>query len=474
MNIFDNFKTFFRSQILILTLAAAAAAAPGNDNLANAAPVNFDGLNGTALVDLTNTGATREAGEMVHYNSTFPGEKTVWFKWTAPVDLSAQVEVGAAFFPIVAVYRSPVQNPTFQNLVPVVEGVFGYRSDEHKTVVRFRAVAGVTYYIALGSGNLSQPTTEGLFSLGLSVNRLRYSSNFDSHVSETNSMAVYRPSEGIWYVMPTYSALTPAYYQFGLPNAPNADQPIPADFDGDGLTDLAVTRNAGGYKYWYISNRFNSAQDATVQWGLASDKALTGDFDRDGRADPVAVRNNGQNLVWYILQSRQLNYRYFTFGLSGDKPVIGDFDGDGATDVAVTRQVNGEIFWHMLKSGFNSNPNATYSEYAVMQHGAGSDQPVTEDFDGDGKTDTGVFRHVSGTWIIRLSGTGELRETQYGQFLDKPQPADYDGDGKADLAFYRPSEGKWYFWLSFNLSQTSKKWGVSSDVPVASLNTLWQ
>jgi hypothetical protein len=449
-------------------------AAPGNDNLANAQSIPFDGLTGLAIVDANNIGASRETGEMQHYNTTFPGEKTVWFKWTAPVDLSAQIEVGAAFYPVVAVYKSAVQSPTFQDLTQVMVSLFGYRSDEHKSILRFRAVAGTTYYIAVGNGNLSTPTTEGLFGISFSVNKLRYSSVFNVSASERASMAVYRPAEGRWYVMKELNETQPAYYKFGLSGAPVPDQPIPADYDGDSLTDLAVTRNIGGFKYWYITNRFSDFFDVTLQWGLATDKALTGDFDRDGRADLVAIRNNGQNLVWYIRQSRQNDYRVLVFGANGDQPIIGDFDGDGATDVAVTRLVNGEMFWHILKSGFNTNPNATFTEYAVAQHGAGSDAPVTEDFDGDGKTDVAVFRHVSGNWLIRRSSTNELQETHFGQFLDKPQPADFDGDGIADLVVYRPSEGNWYFWLSKTNAQAVKNWGIASDIPVASLNTATQ
>jgi hypothetical protein len=54
-------------------------------------------------------------------------------------------------------------------------------------------------------------------------------------------MAVYRPSNGTWYLWNWISQRFSAV-QFGI--AP--DKPIPADYDGDGKTDLAVFRNGTG------------------------------------------------------------------------------------------------------------------------------------------------------------------------------------------------------------------------------------
>jgi putative transposon-encoded protein len=55
-------------------------------------------------------------------------------------------------------------------------------------------------------------------------------------------IAVYRPSNGTWYV--ANIAVTP----FGQ----QGDIPVPADFNGDGITDIAVYRPSNGT--WYVAN----------------------------------------------------------------------------------------------------------------------------------------------------------------------------------------------------------------------------
>jgi hypothetical protein len=66
------------------------------------------------------------------------------------------------------------------------------------------------------------------------------------------------------------------------------------------------------------------------------------------------------------------------------------------------------------------------------------------DFDGDGKTDIGIFRPSGGEWWINRSGNGQTFALQFGSSTDVIAPADYTGDGKADIAFFRPSSGEWY------------------------------
>lgn len=455
------------SGVFVLTLTASNSPV-SHDNIGSA----FDlGTTHAGSIAGTYYAATNEANEPAHSAGTLGGQ-SVWYRFQTNTRRAMTFEVKGNITAEMAVYVSTSANPTFAQLTRLDDN--RRRSFQHATTidVNFAAVPNQYYFIAIDN-NVAQdnPFEIANFQLKFYQTKLRYSMRMYDDAPVT-SMNVFRPSEGRWYNVGTTPAnIYDTQVSFGL----NGDVPVPADFDGDALTNFAVTRNQNGLKHWYVLSQNSNTQYSYFQWGLASDKAVTGDFDRDGIADAAVIRNAGGTLVWYVRQSTNGALRNFVFGITGDKPVIADFDGDGATDVVVTRLVDGNVIWHVLKSGFDKQLlSDTYTEHEAVSFGSGSDTPAAEDFDADGKTDYAVFRQVSGTWYILRSSTNQVQTTQFGQLLDKPQPADYDGDGKADLAVYRASEGKWYFWYSVSDEQKIVRWGVSSDIPVSSMNTLSQ
>ena len=128
-----------------------------------------------------------------------------------------------------------------------------------------------------------------------------------------------------------------------------------------------------------------------------------------------------------------------------------DFDGDGRTDYGVFRPSN--AVWYLARS--------TQGFYAT-QFGLNTDKLAPADYDGDGKTDVSVFR--DGTWYILQSSNNQVRINNFGQTGDAPVPADYDGDGKADLGVFR--QGVWYFLNSSNNQFRAVQFGVATDKPV--------
>ena len=150
----------------------------------------------------------------------------------------------------------------------------------------------------------------------------------------------------------------------------------------------------------------------------------------------------------------------FTF--SNQKTTM-DFDGDCRTDIGIFRPSTGE--WWGLASTSN------YVNAGRVVWGISTDIPVPADYDGDGKTDVGVFRPSNGTWYILLSSTGFQGSVgiKWGMSGDIPVPGDYDGDGKADLAVHRPSTGTWGILRSSSNYTTyaAVVWGMNTRHPCA-------
>lgn len=289
--------------------------------------------------------------------------------------------------------------------------------------------------------NLSNPTnatiTDGQ-GVGIIVDEDRsYVSDFDRDLKA--DFSVFRPSEGLWYVLQSTNS-TPKIVPLGS----NGDRPVPGDYDGDGFTDYAIFRDGA----WYILLSSNSSLQI-VSWGLTGDKPVQGDYDGDGKTDVAIYRPSTG--TWWVIRSSDSNSFAVPFGISTDRPVQGDYDGDAKTDVAVYRDGT----WYILQSSNGS--------VRIQNWGLATDKPVSGDFDGDGKFDLAVFR--DGDWWIISSLTGASGSVHWGATGDIPVSADYDQDGTTDVAIFRPSSGDWYVLRSSNGVPIVIHWGLNGDIP---------
>ncbi|MEO8574360.1 MAG: FG-GAP-like repeat-containing protein [Pyrinomonadaceae bacterium] len=134
-----------------------------------------------------------------------------------------------------------------------------------------------------------------------------------------------------------------------------------------------------------------------------------------------------------------------------------DFDGDGKTDIGIFRPNAAGEWW--------INRSSTGVTFA-LQFGASTDRITPADYTGDGKTDIAFFRPLSGQWFVLRSEDFSFFALPFGTTGDIPTPADYDADGKADFALFRPSTSIWYISQSSGAPTRIFQFGITGDQPV--------
>lgn len=209
--------------------------------------------------------------------------------------------------------------------------------------------------------------------------------------------------------------------------------PVAADFNNDGIPDLAV---AGGGVAVLIGNGDGTFQAAT-SWatGVAASWLVTGDFNGDGNAD-LAMGGTYSGDITVLLGNGDGTFSISTVaGVAGESAVVADFNGDGKPDLALSE--TGAL--HVLPGNgdgtFGTATTITLSETTV---GA----PLAGDFNGDGKADIAVGDGASNLDIYLGNGDGTFQAVRAIPIASSSNDApgfltagDFNGDGKLDIAF---------------------------------------
>ncbi|MEW4566332.1 hypothetical protein AB1L88_00550 [Tautonia sp. JC769] len=253
---------------------------------------------------------------------------------------------------------------------------------------------------------------------------------------------------------------------------------VPADYDGDGKTDVSTYTVIGGvgrFEIWRSSDQSFRVEEL----GATGDFPVDADFDGDGIVDPAVFGYDPSRGYARFLYRRSTDgaTRSVPFGGPFDFPVPGDFDGDGFTDLAV----------------YGFSPNEGLSRFGVILSASGQafsrpfggpfDFPVPGDFDGDWRTDLAVYGYSPADGFSRFailpSGQNDPTFSQalgaypvpFGGRDDSPVIGDFDGDGRADPAVYGYSPRNDYsrFGILFSTGRPTVTFpfGGAGDVPVA-------
>jgi hypothetical protein len=250
-------------------------------------------------------------------------------------------------------------------------------------------------------------------------------------------------------------AFTQAFYASGLQGVTSL---VAADFDGDGLTDLAAATptgtvsvlmgvSAGGFSSTVV--RYPATSGAAP---VGSTGALAvGDFNGDGKPDLVyAYVANGPlapGVPTYVIGVTILPgagngafgspIPYASVQLSPAFPVIvdlkvADFNGDGTPDLAILAR-NGNVSIVLGNRDGTAQPQMSIGQTGLkVLYSA-----VVGDFNGDGTADLALggidARNTANTVILLGRGDGTFQSGAIYPFGAAAAQGDFNGDGITDL-----------------------------------------
>jgi hypothetical protein len=222
--------------------------------------------------------------------------------------------------------------------------------------------------------------------------------------------------------------------QYGTGSSPQAV--AYADFNGDGIPDLAVANSASNTVSILLGNGDGTFQPKVDYPVDTNPQAIAaGDINGDGFPDLV-VANAGSNTISILPGNGNGTFQSKKDLTTGTNPrgvAIGSFTSAGYLDIAVTNAGDNTVGIFINMGGGAFRPQVTYktgfNPYFV----------TTADFNNDGNLDLAVANNNLNNIVSVLLGNGDGTFQNQFQYTTGSTPVwiatgDFNGDGNIDMA----------------------------------------
>jgi uncharacterized protein (TIGR03437 family) len=227
----------------------------------------------------------------------------------------------------------------------------------------------------------------------------------------------------------------------------NPESVVVADFNGDGIQDLATANFNSDNVTVLLGNGtggFTPAPGSPFAVGAKPDSLVVGDFNKDGKRDLAVADYNGSNSISVLLGNGLGGFTAapgspFEAEIGPTSVVVGDFNGDGIQDLATANDPSNDVMV-LLGNGTGGFTAAPGSPFTV---GTGLLNPVSlvvGDFNGDRFQDLATANiGVKSVTVLLGDGTGRFTVATgspftVGSFPISVAVGDFNGDGFQDLA----------------------------------------
>ena len=450
-----------------LTVPVSLTVSGDNDFFITAIPISQFGLQAGSIQG-NNSNASIETGEPNHAKKD--GNKSLWWKWTAPANGDMTIETcGSNFDTVLGIYTGTIVSALSE--VGSNDDGCGLQSS-----VTFTARAGITYYIAVDGFNGA-------------AGDITLSWNFTLDSTPSPSISIL-PATDITFSGASTGPFSPVNTTYSVTNVGTGNQAVvintppwlSASTQGFTLTPgsttsitFSVNSLANGMPPGVYSGVIDFGSSArAVVLNLTSGNVSNDDFNNalyipggnrsiiwnnsqatKQAGEPDHNGNSGGKSVWWKIRAASNgNMTISTEGSTFDTVlsiytgndianitnVASDDDSGTGLTSQITIPTNAGWVYFIAVDGYNGNSGK-------LQLNIHSDRPARNDFNGDGKSDI-LWRHSSSgqNYIYLMNGIGTAAS---GSIFTVPDlswkiagTGDFNGDGKADILWRNMASGQ--------------------------------